>query len=81
MTHPDAPSGPSYRNLTHEELEERLKLAEDVCVMIGWTAVNDHSPRGKAAHELWKKWANHVGPEFTSPQQHRDLDELEASFS
>jgi hypothetical protein len=70
-----------YQDLTREELEQRLKLAEDVCVMIGWTAVDDRSPRGKAAHELWKRWASHVGSDFTGPAKHRDLDELEASFS
>lgn len=70
----------AYTDLTRGELEERLKLAEDVCVMIGWTRVHNETAREKAAYELWKRWIHHVGSDFASPQKHRDLDALEREF-
>lgn len=38
-----------------ERLARRLELAEQVCLMVGWTA-SDNSDRGKAKHELWATW-------------------------
>jgi hypothetical protein len=36
-------------------LEERLAAAEQVCLMVGWTAAQS-GERGKALHELWVAW-------------------------
>lgn len=70
-----------YESLTRSEIEARLKLSEDVCVMLGWTRVHEESPREKAVHELWTRWAHEVGSDFLTPRRHRDLDEVEAAFA
>lgn len=58
-------------------LRERLKLAEDACLMFGWSAGPGDSPRSKAATELWMRWAHSplVPDDFTDPKQHPDLDD------
>lgn len=65
-----------YGDMTREQLEQRLLLAENVCVMVGWTGMDYASQRGKAAFQLWKRWANEPGVD-TSPKAHRDLADLE----
>lgn len=49
-----------YGHLDREALERRLRLAENACVMFGWIAAADDSPRDKAAHQVWSLWAWHV---------------------
>lgn len=44
-------------------LQERLKAAEDVCVLFSWTPAVD-SERGKAAYMLWRRWLEIVGDDF-----------------
>lgn len=42
-------------------VEERLKAAEDLCVMFAWCASRNESPTDKAAHELWVRWTEVSG--------------------
>lgn len=58
-----------------EALRTRLKAAEDLCVMYSWSAAHNESKREKAAHELWSRWANIVGPTFLLPGAHPDLSD------
>jgi len=59
-----------------ERLRERLKLAENVCVMFGWSPVVDHeSERAKATTMLWRRWLDHVGGTFIGEGQHPDLSD------
>lgn len=56
-------------------LRERLAAAEDAVVMFSWCGM-DHSPRGKAGHELWLRWC-HVSGFSSSPKEFPHLtDEL-----
>lgn len=58
----------------HAALLARLKLAEDVCVMLGWSSFDTHStPRSRATYMLWQRWADVVGDEFTEGKAHPDL--------
>jgi hypothetical protein len=66
-----------YDGLTRAELEQRLRYAEDVCVMFGWCGT-DRSERGQAAEELWHRWAELVGPAYTGPAAHPELAGAEA---
>jgi hypothetical protein len=70
-----------YSALSREELELRLRLAEDTCVMFGWCGVKDDSERGKAATELWIRWAHHVGLDYVGPAAHPELAGAEASLA
>ena len=58
-------------------LQERLRLAEHVCVMYAWSARITHTTdREKAAFELWKQWFAFVDdPEFVRPERHPDLSD------
>lgn len=69
-----------FDHLSREELELRLRVAEDVCVMFGWCGV-DHSQRGKAATQLWMRWAHLVGDDYTGPKAHPELAASEASLA
>lgn len=55
-------------------LQERLKAAEDVCVMYAWSPVNaiDGTDREKAAYELWRRWMDMPGTSVL-PEDHPDL--------
>lgn len=70
-----------YAGLTIAELLHRLRLAENVCVMTGWTAPSGDTDRDKAAHQVWSMWAHHVGRPFTDPAQHPQLDAAEAHLA
>lgn len=61
-----------YSALSREQLERRLSAAEDVVMMFSWTGV-DHSDRGKAAHELWRRWLMIVPTDFVNPKNHPHL--------
>jgi hypothetical protein len=76
---PDQPD--ALREVPQKRLAARVKAAEDVCVMYGWSAVREQTPRQRATHMLWKRWAAIVGPAFLGPSRHRDLNELEAAAS
>jgi hypothetical protein len=49
-------AGGAYAALTREELEVRLRLAEHVCLMYGWSPARVDTDREKACHELWRRW-------------------------
>lgn len=73
----------AYDGLTRGELEQRLRMAEDVCVLFGWCGVGA-DPAGDAAeavNELWQQWARLVGSEFTGPDAHPDLVRCEAALA
>ena len=69
-----------YSSLSREQIELRLKLAEDVCVMTGWCPTGC-SQREKAAAELWQRWARHVGSDYTGPDAHPELAGAERSLA
>lgn len=59
---------------------DRLKAAEDVCVMWAWSPTQD-SKRDKATHELWRQWTNLSGND-SSPESNPHLtDELIAELA
>jgi hypothetical protein len=70
-----------YGGLCRDALEQRLRLAENACVMFGWTAGPDESPRAKAAHQVWSEWAHHVGGGYTGPDEHPELSAAEADLA
>lgn len=53
--------------------DELLHMAERVCALVGWTAVDD-TPRGKALHEVWRQWAA-VRPGMTAREAWPDLSD------
>lgn len=63
-----------------ERLEARLRAAEDVCVLFGWMPSID-SERGKAAFELWKRWADISGNDGTSQSNPHLSDEYIAELA
>lgn len=50
-----------YSHLDREDLEMRLDVAEDVCALLSWTAMQSKSDRDKALHELWRAWMDAGG--------------------
>lgn len=66
-----------FTNLSREDLEQRLRAAEEVCVMVGWCGLG-HSDREEAATELWLRWARLVGQDYTGPDAHPELAGSEA---
>lgn len=53
-----------YEDLSRDQLEERLRLAEDVCLLYTWSASTmgpKETDRQKATHELWSLWWKHPG--------------------
>lgn len=56
-----------------DDLIERLILAETVCVLYGWSAAG--GPGHEPVHQAWDEWASLVGPDFTGPKAHPDLNE------
>jgi len=59
---------------------ERLKAAEDVCVLFAWMPTAD-SERGKAAHELWRKWMDLSGNDCSAESNPHLTDELIAELA
>lgn len=39
-------------------MRRRLKDAEDVCFLYGWTVVRFATDRDKACHEMWVRWSD-----------------------
>jgi hypothetical protein len=68
-----------YSSLTREQLEARLDVAEDVCVMYAWSPATTMGPaatdRDKAAHELWVRW-EHAGGDSSREANAHLTDEL-----
>ena len=64
----------AVENVTLAELKQRLKAAEDLCVMYTWSPAHTESPREKAAFELWMRWSELVGEDFLKAEAHPDLD-------
>lgn len=70
-----------YSGLSRTELEQRLAVAEDVCLMFGWSAAPDYTrDRSAAAVELWMRWARLPGVS-TNPVHHPELVGAEASLA
>lgn len=68
-----------YEAMSRDQLIARLKVAEDVLVLVGWCSTNlsdvRHTERGKAAEQAWQQWCSMVGgSEFCAPENHRELD-------
>jgi hypothetical protein len=57
-----------------EPMQERLKAAEDVCVMYAWspTRAIEGGDREKATYELWRRWFDLPGTS-AMPDDHPDL--------
>ena len=72
-----------YSELSRDELETRLRLTEDVCVMYGWSPAQmdtDCDPVD-AATELWQRWYAHVGPEYLRSDAQPELAGAEHSLA
>lgn len=56
---------------------DRLRLAEQVCLMFGWTGVGGNTDRDKALHELWVEWlrAYEAAGGSTVPIDHPELSD------
>jgi hypothetical protein len=65
----------NYGALSREALEARLRVAEDVCVLFGWTGGGEGSQRGDALTQLWMTWAR-MAEVDTSPDANRHIDDL-----
>jgi hypothetical protein len=62
--------------LSEESMRERLKLAEELCVLFGWTSVKrDESLRDGLAFEAWRRWYHYVGAERGGPKGNRRINE------
>ena len=53
-------------------IETRLHAAEQVCVLVGWTAAHSESDLDKALHEAWREWQDIPGVS-TAPEDHPEL--------
>jgi hypothetical protein len=77
-----------YADLSREQLASRLRLAEDVCLMYGWSVAHNETDREKATYMLWSKWRTEVGEIDRADHPHlsdeaverlaRDRDEVHA---
>lgn len=58
-----------------ESLRERLKLAEEVCILFGWLpARHRESEKDRLAHEAWSEWYEYVGAELAGPRANPRID-------
>jgi hypothetical protein len=63
-----------FKNLDSTELVARLRAAEDVCVLYGWTGFHTWpTERSKALQELWYKWHDLAGPHVCDRTEHPHL--------
>jgi hypothetical protein len=53
----------------------RIELAEQICLLYGWTAVHHDSDRDKALYLLWNAWCKTVPKSFTKPKNHPELSD------
>lgn len=63
-----------------ERLETRLRAAEDVCVLVGWTG-RGSTHHEKALHELWVKWMEVSGNNCTPEANPHLTDEFIAELA
>lgn len=68
--------------LSEDSLRDRLKLAEELCVLFGWTSSRRHeSPRDCLAFKAWQRWYEYVGDERGGRKSNRriaaDVDHAE----
>lgn len=65
-----------YSGLTRDEIEARLRAAEDVCLMYAWSPARSGDPRltnrEKAAYILWRRWDEMAGKD-TDPARNKHL--------
>lgn len=62
--------------LSVESMRDRLKLAEELCVLFGWSAVRrDESPRDRLAFEAWRRWYDYVGEERGGPKANKRIND------
>ncbi len=66
----------AYADLTRDQLVARLKVAEDVCVLVGWCPSRGGSVRERAAMQMWQTWASMAGGEASDPEANRDLNRM-----
>lgn len=65
-----------YASLPREELEARLRAAEDVCVMYAWSPAGPGgSDREKALAMVWRHWYDMVGAKFVEPEAQPHLSD------
>jgi hypothetical protein len=57
------------------EMYRRLRAAEDVCALVGWTGARHRSPREKALSILWNRWHDLVGPNAAEPSEYPHLND------
>jgi hypothetical protein len=72
----DYAAGRTWLSAPGEEGGEdaRLRAAEEVCLMYGWTGACRDTDRDKALHELWSHWVNVSGASM-SPADHPELSD------
>jgi hypothetical protein len=70
-----------YGALSRTELETRLAVAEDVCVIYAWSPSRTVTDREKAAHELWDRWSHLAGNDCTAKSNPHLTDELIAELA
>lgn len=76
--------GNRYSHLSRDALEARLKVAEDVCVLAGWSTLDfgderewSGVERADAAHQMWSIWCSMVGgSDALSPEAWPDVDAM-----
>lgn len=61
--------------LSIDSMRDRLKLAEEVCVIFGWTASRrGESPRDRLAYEAWSRWYEYLGVDRVSVKANPRID-------
>lgn len=70
-----------YAHLTRAAIEYRLRLAENACVLAGWTVPNQQTRRAKAALQAWMAWSGHVGGAYSGPDVHPGLAAAEEELA
>lgn len=61
-----------------EQLTERLKAAETVCTIFGWTGYGEEGRREKAAVQAYMDWANAYGAPRPDPEWNERVRTLAA---
>lgn len=63
--------------LDETSLRDRLKLAEEVCVLFGWSPSHSReSEREYEAFKAWQRWYTYLGEERVRPQGNKRLNEI-----
>lgn len=69
------PRGIEKVKAERDRLAERLKLADAVCLLFGWSPSRDHTEREKALTMLWRRWAAAAPPGLLDPAEHPELSD------